>query len=46
MFADNPSGFDQNFDLQVDNNDRRFMNHLFVGVGVSLFFPPKIQISR
>lgn len=46
MFADNPSGFDQNFDLQVDNDDRAFMNHLFVGVGVSLFFPPKIQVSR
>lgn len=46
MFADNPSGFDQNFDLRVDDDDRSFTNHLFVGVGISLFLPPKIEISK
>lgn len=46
MFTDNPSGFDVNFDKQVDNDDRRFMSHLFVGVGLSFFIPPKPRISK
>jgi outer membrane beta-barrel protein len=46
MFSDNPSGLDFDHDLDVDSGDRRFMSHLFVGVGVSLFLPPKAKISR
>jgi outer membrane beta-barrel protein len=46
MFSDNPSGLDFDHDLDVDADDRRFMSHLFVGVGVSLFLPPKAKISR
>ena len=43
MFSDNPSGldFDANLAVQQDPNDRRFLSHLFVGLGVSLFLPPK-----
>lgn len=46
MFTDNPSGFDFNFDQKVDAEDRRFLSHLFVGVGVSFFLPPKARVSR
>jgi outer membrane beta-barrel protein len=41
MFSDNPSGLDFNADLAVTEEDSRFMSHLFMGVGVSLFFPTK-----
>jgi outer membrane beta-barrel protein len=46
MFSDNPSGLDNNFDRRVDDADRSFMSHLFVGVGVSLYLPPRVKISR
>lgn len=38
-FSDNPSGLDFNYDQAVKNNDRRFLHHLFVGVGVSILLP-------
>jgi hypothetical protein len=46
MFTDNPSGFDDNSDQRVDGDDKRFLSHLFVGVGISFFLPPKPRISR
>jgi outer membrane beta-barrel protein len=46
MFSDNPSGFDVNFDRKVTPEDRRFLSHLFVGVGISFFIPPKAKISK
>jgi outer membrane beta-barrel protein len=46
MFTDNPSGLDFNHDKLVTNADRRFLSHLFVGVGVAFFLPPKAKISR
>jgi outer membrane beta-barrel protein len=46
MFADNPSGFDFDADLDVDDEDRRFLSHLFFGVGISMYFPPRPDISR
>lgn len=46
MFADNPSGFDTNSDQKVDSEDRSFLSHLFVGVGVSFFLPPRARISK
>ena len=46
FFKDNPSGQDFNADRQVDGSDPRFLGHLFVGVGVSLFLPPKVKISQ
>jgi outer membrane beta-barrel protein len=45
LFKDNPSGQDFNADRKVDGDDPRFLGHLFVGVGVSLFLPPKVKIS-
>ncbi len=46
FFKDNPSGQDFNADLIVDDKDPRFLGHLFVGVGVSLFLPARVKISR
>lgn len=46
FFTDNPSGLDFNADLKVDDADRRFLSHLFFGIGVSMFVPPKAKISR
>jgi outer membrane beta-barrel protein len=46
VFADNPSGFDFDADLDVDGDDRRFLSHLFVGVGISFYLPPGAKISR
>ncbi len=46
MFTDNPSGLDNNFDFKVDDSDRRFLSHLFVGVGIAFFLPAKAKISR
>jgi outer membrane beta-barrel protein len=43
MFSDNPSGLDFNADLAVTDNDNRFLNHLFLGAGLSFFLPPKVQ---
>lgn len=42
-FSDNPSGLDFDADAAVLDEDSRFLNHLFMGVGVSLFFPPKAE---
>src|SRR5262249_50821160 len=39
MFTDNPSGLDFNNNLKIDDSDRRFLSHLFVGVGLSFFLP-------
>ncbi len=44
IFADNPSGLDFDADLAVvAEDDNRVLNHLFMGLGVSLFFPMKAQ---
>lgn len=43
IFSDNPSGLDFDADLAVTEDDNRFLNHLFMGVGVSLFFPTKVE---
>ena len=40
LFQDNPSGLDFDADLVVTDDDNRFLNHLFMGVGVSFFLPP------
>lgn len=39
MFNDNPSGLDVVPDGEVTDADGRFLNHLFMGVGVSMFLP-------
>jgi outer membrane beta-barrel protein len=46
FFQDNPSGQDFNADRKVDKTDPRFLGHLFVGAGISVFLPPKVKISR
>lgn len=46
LFSDNPSGLDFDADLDVDSDDRRFLSHLFFGIGVSMFLPTKAKISR
>jgi outer membrane beta-barrel protein len=46
MFADNPAGLDFNGDFKVDDDDRRFLSHLFVGIGVSIYLSPKAAISK
>ena len=43
LFSDNPSGLDFNADLAVTEDDNRFLNHLFLGAGVSVFFPPRVK---
>jgi outer membrane beta-barrel protein len=45
-FNDNPSGADYNADRIVDDNDSRFLNHLFMGVGVSIMLPLKAKRTR
>lgn len=45
-FKDNPSGADFNADLAVQDNDSRFLHHLFVGVGVSIMLPMKVKRTR
>jgi len=40
-FQDNPSGLDFDANRRVDEDDDRFLNHFFVGVGVSFFLPTK-----
>ena len=40
LFQDNPSGLDFDADLAVTDDDNRFLNHLFMGVGISFFLPP------
>jgi outer membrane beta-barrel protein len=44
-FADNPSGLDFDADLAVTDDDSRFLNHLFMGAGLSLFFPAHAKRS-
>jgi outer membrane beta-barrel protein len=39
LFQDNPSGLDFDADLAVSDDDQRFLNHLFIGVGISFFLP-------
>lgn len=39
LFSNNPSGLDTNFDYLVSGADNRLLNHLFLGVGASVFFP-------
>jgi len=39
LFRNNPSGLDTNFDYLVGGGDNRLLNHLFLGVGASVFFP-------
>lgn len=39
LFQDNPSGLDFDADLAVSDEDQRFLNHLFMGVGISFFLP-------
>jgi outer membrane beta-barrel protein len=46
LFSDNPSGLDFDADLAVEEEDARFLNHLFMGVGVSLFFPMQAKRTR
>ena len=43
LFSDNPSGLDFDADLVVTDDDNRFLNHLFMGVGVSFLFPTDVQ---
>lgn len=43
MFNDNPSGLDFDADLAVEKEDDRFLNHLFMGVGISLFLPTTVK---
>lgn len=45
-FTDNPSGADFDANLKVDDNDSRFLHHLFVGVGVSIMLPLKAKRTR
>jgi outer membrane beta-barrel protein len=45
-FNDNPSGLDYNADLAVTDDDQRFLHHLFMGVGISFFFPTTPQRTR
>ncbi len=45
-FKDNPSGADFNADLAVQDDDSRFLHHLFVGVGVSVMVPFKVKRTR
>jgi outer membrane beta-barrel protein len=43
VFKNNPSGLDFDGDLAVTKDDSRLLNHLFMGVGISLFFPTKAK---
>ncbi len=43
IFSDNPSGLDFTADLAVKDDDPRFLSHLFMGIGVSVFFPTKAK---
>ncbi len=42
-FVDNPSGADFNADLFVSDDDNRFLQHLFFGVGVSFMLPTAVK---
>ncbi len=43
IFKNNPSGLDTNRDLLVSGDDAKFLNHLFMGVGVSFMLPPSAK---
>jgi opacity protein-like surface antigen len=43
LFSDNPSGLDFNADLAVTEDDNRFLNHLFMGLGISVFLPAQVK---
>ncbi len=43
LFSDNPSGLDFDGNERVDSADNRFLNHLFLGVGVSFLLPTKVK---
>lgn len=43
MFSDNPSGLDFDADLAVTEDDNRFLNHLFMGVGISFLLPTDVK---
>jgi outer membrane beta-barrel protein len=45
-FADNPSGADYNADRFVSADDERFLNHLFMGAGLSIMLPPTAKRTR
>lgn len=45
-FSDNPSGADFNANLAVQDDDSRFLHHLFVGVGASVMVPFKVKRTR
>ena len=45
LFKDNPSGLDFDGDRDVDDDDGRFLSHLFFGVGLALYLPAKAKIS-
>lgn len=46
IFSDNPSGADYNADRIVTDDDSRFLNHLFMGVGLSVMLPMKAKRTR
>lgn len=43
VFKDNPSGLDFDADQAVSEEDNRFLNHLFMGVGISFLLPTKVK---
>jgi outer membrane beta-barrel protein len=45
-FSDNPSGADYNADRFVSAADSRFLNHLFMGAGLSIMLPVKAKRTR
>ena len=45
LFKDNPSGLDFDGDRDVDDDDGRFLSHLFFGIGISMYLPAKAKIS-
>lgn len=45
-FNDNPSGADYDADRVVTDDDSRFLNHLFMGVGVSIMLPFEAKRTR
>lgn len=46
LFTDNPSGLDFDADLAVTDDDNRFLNHLFMGVGVSFLLPSEVKRTQ
>jgi outer membrane beta-barrel protein len=46
IFSDNPSGLDFDADAAVQDDDSRFLNHIFMGVGVSVLLPTKVKRTQ